>query len=200
MLKLELMDEDKIQASRRQQDEDATAKRATILGLRYLDTREIEDSFPLARNMMNVQDMYKGFLAPLQSGDPEVGAPWRVMITSQTPSSLTQYLLKTYNDRGENIEFFLISNSAWRKIMNRYDPPREIIYDDIEIAGEGDSETLAAVSQTLSSVATDKIFDFLIDQADKLGASDIHIENQRHAIRVRMRVDGALHPVAERPI
>ena len=197
MLKLELMDEDKIQARRRQQDEDATAKRATILGLRYLDTREIEDSFPLARNMMNVQDMYKGFLAPLQSGDPEVGAPWRVMITSQTPSSLTQYLLKTYNDRGENIEFFLISNSAWRKIMNRYDPPREIIYDDIEIAGEGDSETLAAVSQTLSSVATDKIFDFLIDQADKLGASDIHIENQRHAIRVRMRVDGALHPVAE---
>ena len=191
------MDEDKIQARRRQQDEDATAKRATILGLRYLDTREIEDSFPLARNMMNVQDMYKGFLAPLQSGDPEVGAPWRVMITSQTPSSLTQYLLKTYNDRGENIEFFLISNSAWRKIMNRYDPPREIIYDDIEIAGEGDSETLAAVSQTLSSVATDKIFDFLIDQADKLGASDIHIENQRHAIRVRMRVDGALHPVAE---
>ena len=163
MLKLELMDEDKIQARRRQQDEDATAKRATILGLRYLDTREIEDSFPLARNMMNVQDMYKGFLAPLQSGDPEVGAPWRVMITSQTPSSLTQYLLKTYNDRGENIEFFLISNSAWRKIMNRYDPPREIIYDDIEIAGEGDSETLAAVSQTLSSVATDKIFDFLID-------------------------------------
>ena len=197
MLKLELMDEDKIQARRRQQDEDATAKRATILGLRYLDTREIEDSFPLARNMMNVQDMYNGFLAPLQSGDPEVGAPWRVMITSQTPSSLTQYLLKTYNDRGENIEFFLISNSAWRKIMNRYDPPREIIYDDIEIAGEGDSETLAAVSQTLSSVATDKIFDFLIDQADKLGASDIHIENQRHAIRVRMRVDGALHPVAE---
>ena len=197
MLKLELMDEDKIQARRRQQDEDATAKRATILGLRYLDTRQIEDSFPLARNMMNVQDMYKGFLAPLQSGDPEVGAPWRVMITSQTPSSLTQYLLKTYNDRGENIEFFLISNSAWRKIMNRYDPPREIIYDDIEIAGEGDSETLAAVSQTLSSVATDKIFDFLIDQADKLGASDIHIENQRHAIRVRMRVDGALHPVAE---
>ena len=197
MLKLEVMDEDKIQARRRQQDEDATAKRATILGLRYLDAREIEDSFPLVKNMMNVQDMYKGFLAPLQSGDPGSGAAWRVMITSQTPSSLTQYLLKSYNDRGENIEFFLISNSAWRKIMNRYDPPREVIYDDIKIAGEGDSETLAAVSQTLNSVATDKIFDFLIEQADKLGASDIHIENQRHAIRVRMRVDGALHPVAE---
>ena len=61
MLKLELMDEDKIQARRRQQDEDATAKRATILGLRYLDTREIEDSFPLARNMMNVKICIRAF-------------------------------------------------------------------------------------------------------------------------------------------
>jgi len=30
-----------------------------------------------------------------------------------------------------------------------------------------------------------------------LGASDIHIENQRESIRIRMRVDGALHTVAE---
>ena len=40
------------------------------------------------------------------------------------------------------------------------------------------------------------MFDFLIDQADKLGASDIHIENLRNEIRIRMRVDGILHPVA----
>ena len=38
---------------------------------------------------------------------------------------------------------------------------------------------------------------YLIDQADRLGASDIHIENQRESIRIRMRVDGALHTVAE---
>ena len=36
----------------------------------------------------------------------------------------------------------------------------------------------------------------MIDQADKLGASDIHIENMREEIRIRMRVDGILHPVA----
>ncbi|MBQ3320682.1 type II/IV secretion system protein, partial [Candidatus Saccharibacteria bacterium] len=68
--------------------------------------------------------------------------------------------------------------------------------DDIKIAGEGDSETIAEVSQTLASVSTEKVFDFLIDQAEKLGASDIHIENLRNEIRIRMRVDGILHPVA----
>ena len=52
------------------------------------------------------------------------------------------------------------------------------------------------MSRTLASVSTEKVFDFLIDQADKLGASDIHIENLRNEIRIRMRVDGLLHPVA----
>jgi len=80
--------------------------------------------------------------------------------------------------------------------MLRYDPPKEVHYDDIKIAGEGDSETIASVSQTLSQVSTEKVFDFLVDQADKLGASDIHIENLRNEIRIRMRVDGLLHPVA----
>ena len=80
--------------------------------------------------------------------------------------------------------------------MDRYDPPKKIIYDDISIAKEGDSDTIAAVSQTLNSVGSDAIFNFLVTQADKLGASDIHIENMRDNIRIRMRIDGALHPVA----
>src|SRR5690606_24046698 len=76
------------------------------------------------------------------------------------------------------------------------DPPVQAVYEDIKIATEGDSETIAQVSQTLNSVGSDEVFDFIITQADKLGASDIHIENQRDSIRIRLRVDGALHPVA----
>ena len=42
-----VMDEDSIQIRRRQQDEDATRKRASILGLQYLDTRSFEADLPL---------------------------------------------------------------------------------------------------------------------------------------------------------
>jgi DNA polymerase III subunit alpha len=90
-----------------------------------------------------------------------------------------------------------VSGSAFRSIMLRFDPPKKVIYDNIEIAKEGDSDTLAQVTQTLASVGTNDVFNYLIDQADLLGASDIHIENQRESIRIRMRVDGALHTVAE---
>jgi type II secretory ATPase GspE/PulE/Tfp pilus assembly ATPase PilB-like protein len=90
-----------------------------------------------------------------------------------------------------------MSGSGFRAFMNRYDPPKEVIYDDIQIAKEGDSDTIQEVSKTLNSVGSDQVFDYLVDQADKLGASDIHIENERTHIRVRMRVDGALHAVAD---
>lgn len=191
------MEEDKVQLMRRQKEEEATEQRAGILGLTYLDTREFENIFPLARDLFTNEQMYRAFLAPLQIGDIDTNKPWRIMITSQTPRSVIQKLSKKYQEEGKTLELFLISESAWKNIMRRYDPPKKIIYDDIEIAGEGDSTTLDKVSQTLANVASDQVFDYLIDQADKLGASDIHIENQRQTIRIRMRVDGALHPVAE---
>ena len=191
------MEENKIQLMRRQKEEEATEQRARILGLTYLDTRDFEDIFPLARDLFTNEQMYRAFLAPLQIGDIDENKPWRVLITSLTPRSVIQKLSKKYQDEGKTLELFLVSESAWKNIMRRYDPPKKVVYDDIEIAGEGDSATLEKVSQTLANVASDQVFDYLINQADRLGASDIHIENQRQTIRIRMRVDGALHPVAE---
>lgn len=189
------MDEDKIQQRRRDQDEKATQERAAILGLQYLDTREIEDTLPLASGVLDIQDMYKGRLVPLIAGNES--DPFRFGVTSQTPQSLIHQTEKQYNDGGRNVQFLLISQSAFRAFMNRFDPPKEVIYDDIQIAKEGDSETITEVSKTLNSVGSDRVFEYLIDQADRLNASDIHIENQRTHIRIRMRIDGALHAVAD---
>lgn len=188
------MNEDKVQQRRREQDEKATQQRAAILGLQYLDTRDVEESLPLTENVLSTEEMYKGHIIPLMVGGGS--EPYRFGVTSQTPQSLIRKMESIYNDRGDQTQFLLISSGGFRAFMHRYDPPKEVIYDNIEIAQEGDSDTLAQVSQTLNSVGSDQVFDYLIDQADKLGASDIHIENERTHIRIRMRVDGALHPVA----
>lgn len=189
------MDEDKVQQQRREHDERATQERAAIIGLQYLDTREVETTLPLAENVLTVQEMYRGKLVPLIAGDRETIT--QLAATAQTPQSLIRQMTQRYNDEGKQIRFFLISESGFRAFMRRYDPPREVKYDDIEIAQEGDSETIQKVSETLETVGSEAVFDFLLSQADKLGASDIHIENTRDAIRIRMRVDGALHAVAE---
>ena len=188
------MDEAQIQQKRRDNEEQATAGRARILGLPYLDTRQFEDEIPLVPDLLDVQQMHQDFIIPLQRGGGE--EHYQFMVTSQTPRSVINKMTQEYTDNGERVDFFLISGSAYKVFMLRYDPPKVIQYDDIKIAGEGDSETIASVSKTLNMVSTEKVFDFLIDQADKLGASDIHIENLRGEIRIRMRVDGILHPVA----
>lgn len=189
-----IMDEQEIQQKRRENEEAATKNRARILGFPYLDTREFENEIPLVPDFLSKEVMHAEKVIPLQKGGGETH--YQVMITSQTPNNWIRQTRQDYNDRGERIDLFLISESAYKVFMLRYDPPKEVHYEDIKIADEGDSETIASVSQTLAQVSPEKIFDFLIDQADKLKASDIHIENLRTEIRIRMRVDGILHPVA----
>lgn len=188
------MDENEVQLKRRENEEKATEGRARILGLPYLDTREFESEIPLVKDLLSIQEMHRDYILPLQAGGGD--EHYQFMVTSQTPRSLIEKMRREYTDEGERVDFFLISNSAYKVFMLRYDPPQVVRYDDIKIAGDGDSETIASVSKTLSTVSTEKVFDFLLDQADKLGASDIHIENLRDEIRIRMRVDGLLHPVA----
>lgn len=188
------MDEREIQNKRRENEEQATRERAKILGLQYLDGREFEDTVPLIKDLITINQMHQDFILPLAKGSGE--EHFQFLVTSQTPKSVIDKISAEHMDRGERVDFFLISGSAYKILMLRYDPPREVHYDDIKIGGEGDSKTIVSVSKTLAEVSTEKVFDFLIDQADKLGASDIHIENLRNEIRIRMRVDGLLHPVA----
>ena len=188
------MNEDKIQQQRRDHDESATQQRAAILGIQYLDLRPLEAQIPLTMNILSVADMYKHKVVPLKHDENENTTIFG--ITTQTPQSYVKTIEREYSDDASNASFALISNSGYRAMMDRFDPPKKVRYDDIEIATEGDSETLNKVSQTLASVGTEALFDYLIRQADMLGASDIHIENMREDIRVRMRVDGALHVVA----
>lgn len=188
------MDEQEIQRRRRDQDERSTKQRGDILGFPYIDTREFEENLPLALDVMPIEAMHRDKMVPLVKGDGQTS--FQFGVTAQTPQSIIEKMRKEYNEQGHIIQFFLISLSGYRALMLRYDPPKKTIYNDIKIAKDGDSDTIAEVSRTLNSVSSGELFDYLIQQADKLGASDIHIENERDNIRVRLRVDGALHPVA----
>lgn len=189
------MDESERQRRFRETDEQSTEQRARILGIEYLDTREQQDTLPLVPDVMEIDEMYKYRMVPLRDGSEERAYVFGV--TSSTPESYLKEIRHKYTQDAKNVKFVLISDSGFRAFMKRYDPPKEVIYDNVEISSEGDSATIAKVSETLETVRSDDILSYLIEQADKLGASDIHLENQRDNIRVRFRIDGALHPIAQ---
>ena len=80
------MDENEIQQRRRDNEEQATAGRARILGLPYLDTRRFENDLPLTPDLLTVQEMHKNFIIPLQKGGGE--EHYQFMVTSQTPRTV----------------------------------------------------------------------------------------------------------------
>lgn len=183
-----------MQQQARESDEQSTQRRAAILGLPYLDMRGLEQTIALVGDVLSIDTMHKNRIVPLIGGGDS--KPWEFGITTQTPQSLLQELSQKYAAQAQNTLYHLISHTGFKALMDRYDPPVHVVYDDITIASDGDSDTLQRVSETLNSVGSDEVFDYLIRQADRLNASDIHIENQRSHIQVRMRIDGALHEVA----
>lgn len=186
--------DDASQARYREEEEKSTQQRAAILGFQYLDTRGVAAASELVQDELPLSVMHANKVVPLRRGNDEQSYVFGV--TSSTPQSFIQQLRKSYLDRSLIVEIVLISIAGYKEFMQLFDPPKEIVYDDVKIAAEGDSATLEKVSETLESVSTDKILTYLIDQADRLGASDIHIENQRDNVRVRFRVNGMLHPIA----
>jgi type II secretory ATPase GspE/PulE/Tfp pilus assembly ATPase PilB-like protein len=48
----------------------------------------------------------------------------------------------------------------------------------------------------LEQVRADDMLAYLVNQAHQLGSSDIHIETQPDFVRIRLRIDGVLHPIA----
>ena len=105
--KIDVMDEQEVQRRRRDQDERSTQQRAAILGLPYLDTRDIEHDMPLVKDLLPIQQMHQDRIVPLAKGGNEV--LFQFGITSQTPQSLLQTMRREYEDRGEQVKFLLIS-------------------------------------------------------------------------------------------
>jgi hypothetical protein len=91
------MDEAKIQQQRREYDEDSTRRRANIIGLGYLDTREFEQDLDLAKDVMSIQDMYQNKMVPLAAGDKERATQFG--ITTQTPSTIIEKITQEYSEK-----------------------------------------------------------------------------------------------------
>ena len=94
------------------------------------------------------------------------------------------------------VSFALISDTGFKDYMLLYDPPKKIEYQDVELSKESDNDLFSEVTRTLDKVLADDILAYLVKQTYQLKGSDIHLECQKEAVRVRIRVDGVLHPIA----
>ncbi len=173
----------------RADEEVATQRRARLLGLAYADTSKIPNRV-LYRDILPLSELYALRVIPIEATKGYI----LFGITNTTSQQTMRQLEMRYSD--SRVQFGLISNAGYMEYMHLYDPPKKITYQDIDIKATADKNLINTVSDTLSKVGSDDVLAYLVQQAFKLNASDIHLENQAEDIRVRLRVDGVLHPIA----
>lgn len=173
----------------RRDDELNTQRRAQILNLQYYDTSHAEKR--LFKDVLATQDLYQLRVIPLEVEEHSIVFG----VTNNTSSQTMSMLRSRFAD--QRTSFMLISDTGYREYMKLYDPPKKIEYHDISIAAAGSEDQIKQVSLTLEQVKADDMLAYLVQQAHQLGASDIHLETQRSSARVRFRIDGVLHRIAE---
>lgn len=171
-------------------EEQITERRAGVLGMTYIDTSKLQKQ--LFKNILTVPELYKYKAIPVVADEHYV----HFGITTTTSQQTINQLRQRFTD--QRLEFSIISETGYKEYMRLYDPPKQVVYQDIDIANEktAGEQMIATVSETLSKVRPDDMLAYLVQQAYKLKASDIHLENQKENVRVRFRIDGVLHPVA----
>ncbi|MDQ3123301.1 MAG: Flp pilus assembly complex ATPase component TadA, partial [bacterium] len=188
----------------RVEEEQNTARRAQILGLPYIDTTQLPNR-QLYLQFLSVPELYSQRVIPLLSEQNAV----TFGVTNTTSQHTMQNLRQRFADY--RVSFALVSDTSYQDYMKLYDPPKEIIYDDIEIKPntpqpiqsdqdqtvKQPEDQIKSISATLSQVRADDMLAYLVKQAYQLKASDIHLETGKDKTRIRFRVDGVLHPIAE---
>lgn len=172
----------------RRDEEQSTQRRARILGMPYINVSIFPDKI-LYPDILSVPEMYQLKIVPLTSDQHNISFG----VTTSTSQQTMQMLRQRFLD--QRINFAIISDTSYRDYMKLYDPPKTVTYQDISLAGN-DKNLYEAISQTLDQVRADDILAYLVKQTYQLKGSDIHMECQKEAVRIRVRVDGVLHSIA----
>ncbi len=170
-------------------EERATERRAQLLRFNYTNTSQITNKI-LYPHILPKEELYRLRIIPIQADKSNI----HFGITTTTSQQTMNGLIQRFAD--QRVTFALISDTGFRDYMHLYDPPKQVVYQDIALNTAGTQELVQNVSNVLEQVRADDMLAYLVNQAHQLGSSDIHIETQPDFVRIRLRIDGVLHPIA----
>lgn len=170
------MNEDQRTAS-----ETAAQTLATSSGTPYLDVRDIS-YYPDLSSLISFEQLQEYRVAPLVYG-PDTKA-LEFGITAATDRTRLTELVSKF--AGHQVTFKTISDAGYQEVID------SLYLGSFakELAGD-----FAAFEPRLAATAPKAAFQLIAQLAYLLRSSDIHIEPQEAAARIRFRIDGTLHPI-----
>jgi len=191
-------------AMRHKSEEEQASAFAAEINFPYIDTNLIPISIESMKTITE-EESRKYNVAAIQ----KTGKKTTVVSTDPTQPETVNFLQSLVQERSWELKVFVISRYNMEKIWERY---KKIIFTDIlsqlsiTLTGEDLAKfdqylkDLITLKQRINELPTTQILNVIMGGAYKLGASDIHIEPQEKDFRLRYRIDGVLHDVAELPL
>jgi len=106
-------------------------------------------------------------------------------------------LIKKLSDEGYFVSVFMISKSSYRNLAQGYSKVviAKISTDKIDLNSKAEWSL-----KGLSQMTATKILEQILGTALKLNASDVHVEPEAGAVKIRFRIDGVLIEAGDIPV
>ncbi|HSX01693.1 MAG TPA: GspE/PulE family protein [Candidatus Saccharimonadia bacterium] len=166
----------------RDQLEESAKGFAQQLGLEYFDTRPHLDIKPLI-GKLTMEGMRAYGIVPISLTKTHL----TLGTSEQTDRNLLEPLRARLGASGYVVDFKFISQFGWQRLLNRYSVA---VTEDLLESGNFEK-----LNEQLNNMEPKYMFEPLVQMAYQLGASDIHIEPAERQARIRLRIDGTLHPI-----
>jgi len=132
------------------------------------------------------------------------------MLTVAVTEPTDVFLLDQLKDiAGCDVQVVVASAKDIRRMVQTYVPNTQVFVID-DIIDDANGNAVELIEETIEDIGADvdiadqspiiRLVNYIIFNAVKEGASDIHIEPNERQLRIRYRVDGALHQALEPPI
>src|SRR5690625_241345 len=117
----------------RRSEELATERRSRILGMTYIDTSVINDKV-LYSEILKVNELRQLRVIPVRADAHNL----LFGVTNTTSQQTMQKLRQKFMDH--RVSFSLISDTGFNDYIKLYDPPKQVIYDDVSFSADSDSD------------------------------------------------------------
>lgn len=163
--------------------ETAAQELARTSGTPYLDIRDLT-SYPNLGELLSYEQLLDYHIAPLVYGHETKAIEFG--ITAATDRTRLADLTAKLN--GHQVTFKTISDAGYQDVINA------LYLASFKKELDGD---FASFGPRLATTAPKAAFQLIAQLAHLLRSSDIHIEPQEAAARIRFRIDGTLHPITD---
>src|SRR3989338_7113427 len=193
----------------RKEEEELIAMLASKYGHQYIDLRGITINTDALR-LIEEQKARSAELAAFEKINKNV----RVAIRNPNNAN-TQNMLTGLADRGLVIELFIVSTASLLHAWERYEDIKrttasqkgvlDIAVEEVArlaktiTVGADIARDIAHIAKAKSVRAISEILEVILGGALALHASDVHLEPEQGAVRLRLRIDGVLADIADIP-